>query len=192
MDRPWSARDRSVKSLPMSKRLTQPQPQPFWRTKQLEEMSAAEWESLCDGCGQCCLHKMEDIDSGAIAVTDVACAYLDLACGSCTDYPNRKKNVPDCVQLTPTNAGTLKWLPETCAYRLVARGDDLAWWHPLVSGDLETVHQAGISVRGMAVSETEIDDIEDHVVRWVEETAHQGKAPFAPRRRRKSPDTKSR
>ena len=144
---------------------------PFWKRKPPEEMTKQEWESLCDGCGQCCLHKLEDIDTGALAVTDVACAWLDLHHCACTDYANRKKNVPDCVQMTPDNAGDLPWLPKTCAYRLIARGEDLFWWHPLVSGDRKTVHEAGISVRGKAVSEADVQDIEAHVVRRLEEKA---------------------
>ncbi len=152
---------------------------PFWRRKRPTEMTTQEWESLCDGCGQCCLHKLEDVDSGALAVTDVACAYLDLGSCRCSDYANRMKNVPDCVKITPENAGRLPWLPETCAYRLVARGDDLAWWHPLVSGDPETVHQAGISVRGRAVSETNVERLEEHVVTWLETQVAAGDDPFA-------------
>ncbi|MCZ6764769.1 MAG: YcgN family cysteine cluster protein [Alphaproteobacteria bacterium] len=158
--------------------------QPFWKRKSLDAMTVSEWESLCDRCGKCCMHKLEDVDSGAIAMTDVACAYLDLGTCSCTDYPNRKKNVPDCVQITPQNAATLAWLPETCAYRLLAHGQDLAWWHPLVSGKPATVHEAGISVRDYAISETQVDDIEDHVTDWLTTTVKDGIGPFALRRRR--------
>ncbi len=153
-------------------------PSPFWETKTLAEMSALEWDSLCDHCGQCCLHKLEDVDTGAIALTDVACTYLDLGTCGCSDYANRKKNVPDCVQLTPENVGELPWLPETCAYRLLARGETLAWWHPLVSGEFETVNQAGICVRGKAISETEVDDMEDHVTRWIEAKVKSGGSAF--------------
>ena len=140
---------------------------PFWQQKSLGEMTPAEWESVCDGCGQCCLHKMQDVDTGEIAVTNVACAYLDLGTCRCRDYNNRKRLVPDCVQLKPADVGDLAWLPETCGYRLLDEGKDLPWWHPLVSGDPETVHQAGISVRGQAISEDRVDDLEDHVVRWL-------------------------
>src|SRR3954465_8352962 len=108
---------------------------PFWRMKTLEEMSNAEWESLCDGCGRCCLNKIEDIDSGDIAWTDVACRLLDGESCRCSDYAKRQRKVPDCVRLTPESVRTLRWLPPSCAYRLVAEGRELYWWHPLVSGD---------------------------------------------------------
>lgn len=151
---------------------------PFWRTKTLAEMTTAEWESLCDGCGQCCLHKLQDVDTDEIALTDVACRLLDLETCRCTDYANRTVHVPDCVQLTPDNAGELAWMPETCAYRRLASGKSLDWWHPLISGDPETVHHAGISVRGQAVSEDDIDDIQEHVVGWLNERLKQGLAPL--------------
>lgn len=142
---------------------------PFWRRKGLDEMSEAEWESLCDGCGKCCLHKLEDADTGDIAFTDVACRLLDLTRVRCRDYANRRARVPDCVRLTARGARELSWLPDSCAYRRLARGQDLAWWHPLVSGDPETVHRAGVSVRGRVVSEVGIDDIESHVTAWLSE-----------------------
>jgi hypothetical protein len=126
---------------------------PFWKQKTLEEMSEAEWESLCDGCGRCCLLKLEDEDTGEIYRTRLACRLLDLGTCRCSSYADRQSHVPDCVSLTPEKARTLSWLPETCAYRVLANGGDLAWWHPLVSGDPETVHQAGISVRGWVMSE---------------------------------------
>jgi uncharacterized cysteine cluster protein YcgN (CxxCxxCC family) len=141
----------------------------FWKTKALEEMTAPEWESLCDGCGRCCLEKLEDEDTGKIYFTHISCRLLDThACG-CKDYANRHKKVPDCVRLTPRNVRTLNWLPPTCGYRLVAEGKDLYWWHPLVSGDPDTVHQAGVSVRGRVQGcETDIalSDWEDHIVKW--------------------------
>lgn len=142
---------------------------PFWKSKRLDEMTAEEWESLCDGCGKCCLHKLEDEDTGDIALTNVACRYLDLGTCRCGDYANRQKNVSDCVQLTPTAVPGLRWLPESCAYRLVAEARDLHWWHPLVSGDPGTVHAAGVSVRGEAVSEDAVDDLEDHIQGWLDE-----------------------
>ncbi len=161
---------------------------PYWRRKQLEDMTAEEWEALCDGCGQCCLHKLEDVDTGDIALTDVACRYLDLGACRCGDYANRKTNVPDCVQLTPATARALTWLPETCAYRLVATGQPLAWWHPLVSGDPNTVHEAGISVRGKAVTEDRVRDVQAHVTEWLNDRVDAGDDPLrpaAPRRKRR-------
>ena len=139
---------------------------PFWKTKDLEEMSDSEWESLCDGCGLCCLNKLEDEDTGDIHYTRAACKYLDIGACRCKDYVNRSDNVADCVTLTPQRLHRLPWLPGTCAYRLVAAGDDLAWWHPLVSGDPETVHRAGISVRGRVVSEEGAGDLEDFLIQW--------------------------
>ncbi len=144
---------------------------PFWKTKTLRQMTSEEWESLCDGCGQCCLHKLEDEDTGEIALTNVACRYLDLEGCHCADYPNRQKNVSDCVQLTPGKATRLRWLPETCAYRLVAAGQELPSWHPLVSGNKESVHEAGISVRDGAISEDDVEDLERHVVDWINDGA---------------------
>lgn len=127
--------------------------EPFWRSKRLEDMTAAEWESLCDGCGRCCLNKLEDVDTGEIHLTRLACALLDLGTCRCSDYANRRALMPDCVQIDPAKARSLPWLPPTCAYRLVAQGRDLHWWHPLVSGTPDSVHEAGISVRGLARSE---------------------------------------
>ena len=144
-------------------------PAPFWRAKTLEAMTPAEWESLCDGCGRCCLVKLEDEDTGEFLYTDVACELLDCEACSCRDYENRQAKIPDCVRLTPESVGSLPWLPRTCAYRLVAEGRDLAWWHPLVSGSRETVHTAGISVRDrVAGLETEfaLVDLVDQIVDW--------------------------
>jgi len=121
---------------------------PFWKSKTLAEMSEAEWESLCDCCGKCCLIGIEDEDTSEILLTDVSCKLFDAGACRCGDYANRKKLVPDCVKLTPANVGSLYWLPKTCAYRLINEGKDLRWWHPLVSGDPETVHTANVSVRG--------------------------------------------
>ncbi len=142
--------------------------EPFWRRKTLAEMTRSEWESLCDGCAKCCLDKLQDEDTGEISYTEVACRLLDLGTCRCTDYANRKRFVPDCVVLTPRTVARLTWLPSTCAYRLVSEGRDLEWWHPLVSGDPETVHRAGVSVRGRAVPEALAGDLEDHVVHWPE------------------------
>ena len=139
---------------------------PFWKRKKLTEMSLDEWESLCDGCAKCCLHKLEDPDDGKISYTNVACRLLDTKSCRCTNYVERTVMVPDCVELMPRNVAHLKWLPVTCAYRLVHEGKDLAWWHPLVSGDPDTVHTAGISARGRVVSERDAGDIEDYIVEW--------------------------
>jgi hypothetical protein len=140
---------------------------PFWRRKTLAEMTAEEWESLCDGCGKCCLNKIEDIDTGEILPTNVACRLFELGTCRCANYANRKRLVPECVVLTPANVKRIPWLPATCAYRLVAEGKDLAWWHPLVSGDPESVHRAGVSVRGRALSERRIaGPLEDYIVDW--------------------------
>jgi len=141
--------------------------QPFWKTTPLGQMSRQQWESLCDGCGRCCLEKLRDTDTNELHFTNVACRQLDLRSCRCKDYENRKELVPDCVQLTPRNIRRFDWLPETCAYRVLAEGKDLAWWHPLVSGDPRTVHQAGISVRRRVVSESKAGDLEDHIVDWI-------------------------
>ena len=152
--------------------------EPFWRRKSLEEMTGPEWESLCDGCGRCCLNKLEDEDTGRIYFTNVGCRLLDSEACRCRDYPNRSQQVPDCVRLTPEEVRSIAWLPPTCGYRLVAAGRDLYWWHPLVSGDPDSVHAAGISVRGrVAASEATVPDdkLEDHIVSWP------GKVPKAAR-----------
>jgi hypothetical protein len=140
--------------------------EPFWRTKSLGEMTRAEWESLCDGCGRCCLHKLRDEDTGELGWTNVACRLLDTATARCSDYANRKARVPDCVKLTAKKLAGIDWLPPTCAYRLVAEGQDLPWWHPLVSGTSETVVQAGVSVAGKAIRERDAGALEDHLVAW--------------------------
>lgn len=147
--------------------------QPFWRTKGLDEMSRAEWESLCDGCARCCLNKLEDWDTGEIIWTNVACSLLDEKSCRCKDYDNRLATVADCVPLTPDSVASLSWLPPTCAYRLLDEGYDLYWWHPLVSGDPDTIHQAGISTRGKIVSEEgmKVEDYEHHIAHWPGEDA---------------------
>lgn len=158
---------------------------PFWKTKQFADMTAAEWESLCDGCGRCCLEKLEDEDTGAIYFTNVACRLLDGENCGCRHYATRFSLVDDCVQLTPENVAGLPWLPPTCGYRLVAEGRDLYWWHPLVSGDPQTVHEAGVSVRGrLAGNEEAIPDadLEDYIVKWP------GQIPKAARGRKRRRD----
>ena len=139
---------------------------PFWKTKTLPEMSREEWESLCDGCGRCCLHKLRDEDTDAIHWTNVACRLLDRESCQCSDYTHRRRRVPDCVRLTPDALEEIDWLPPSCAYRRLQEGRDLAWWHPLVSGDPETVHTAGVSVRGRAIDERVAGRLEDHVTAW--------------------------
>ena len=118
----------------------------FWKTKTLEQMTKVEWESLCDGCARCCLEKLEDEDTGKIYFTHVSCKLLDAGLCACKDYAHRSDLVPDCVRLTPANVRTLNWLPPSCGYKLAAEGRDLYWWHPLISGDPNTVHEAGVSV----------------------------------------------
>ena len=143
--------------------------EPFWKTTELEAMSPAEWESLCDGCGKCCMAKLEDEDTAEIYWTSVGCRLFDSGVCRCTDYKHRLRRVADCVRLTPENVRTITWLPSTCAYRLVAEGKDLYWWHPLVSGRPETVHEAGISMRGrVTASESELADPEDYFEHMLE------------------------
>lgn len=135
----------------------------FWETKRLDEMSRAEWESLCDGCGKCCLHKLEDEETGEVFATNVACKLLDRHTGQCRDYRHRHAYVPECVRLNPRTLRSIDWLPSTCAYRLLADGRPLYDWHHLVSGDREAVHRAGVSVRGWTVNEQEAGDLEYHI-----------------------------
>jgi len=134
---------------------------PFWQAKRLEQMTVPEWESLCDGCGLCCLIRFEDEDSGDIIPTRVACKLFDADRCTCTDYAGRKQHVPDCIKLTPYNIEDLPWMPLSCAYRRISEGRDLPSWHPLVTGDPESVHDMGVSVRGQTISEATLDDPED-------------------------------
>lgn len=141
---------------------------PFWKTKPLSQLTHQEWESLCDGCGKCCVLKLEDVDSGTVFYTDVACKMLDCQTGKCRDYENRKQHVPDCILLTPQSIEQLAWMPQTCAYRLVHEGHDLPHWHPLISGDHETVRQAGQCVAGRVFPEGSVEDkdMADHITDW--------------------------
>lgn len=135
----------------------------FWDLP-IAALTKPEWEALCDGCGQCCLHKAEDEDTGDIYMTNVACKLLDIPSARCSDYKHRKAQVPDCVRLTPKLAATLPWLPESCAYRLRAEGEPLPAWHYLLCGDPEAVHRAGVSVRGKAIPEALAGPLENHVI----------------------------
>lgn len=141
---------------------------PFWRRKRLGEMTTEEWESLCDGCGKCCLLKVEYEDTREVAPTSVACKLLNIDTCRCSDYVNRKKHVPDCIDLRHVpNLSHIPWLPETCAYKLIANGKDLYDWHHLVSGSRESVHEAGMSVRHKVISEHEIGDPDEELPRYV-------------------------
>ena len=135
----------------------------FWE-KPLERLNRTEWEALCDGCGKCCLHKVEDEDTGEVYPTNVACKLLDLKTGQCSDYRHRRAHVPDCLRLTPRLAGQVTWLPDTCAYRLRANDQALPDWHYLICGDREAVHRAGASVKGKAISEVVAGPLEHHIV----------------------------
>jgi uncharacterized cysteine cluster protein YcgN (CxxCxxCC family) len=139
---------------------------PFWKTKTLGQMTQAEWESLCDGCGKCCLNKLIDTDTEELFFTNVACRLLDTKSCQCTRYKDRSKVVKDCIPLTPRNVKTIRWLPDTCAYRLRGDGQPLPQWHYLMSGDRTTVHTRGPGVAGRVISETVAGPLEHHVVDW--------------------------
>lgn len=141
----------------------------FWLAKTLQDMTPAEFESLCDGCGKCCLHKLEDDDNGDVYYTNVACRFLDHSSCKCQTYNSRQQAVAACVVLTPSSVRDTYWLPDTCAYRLIDAGIPLPNWHPLVSGDPESTHKAGMSVAGKVLHENSVnlDDLEEYVVRWV-------------------------
>jgi len=135
----------------------------FWE-QPLETLDRAQWEALCDGCGKCCLHKVEDSETGRVYPTNVACRLLDRNTAQCSNYRHRRAFVPDCLRLTPARLKTIEWLPSSCAYKLRADGQPLPDWHYLVCGDREAVHRAGMSVRGWTISETVAGDLEHHIV----------------------------
>ncbi|MGR9107986.1 MAG: YcgN family cysteine cluster protein [Gammaproteobacteria bacterium] len=139
----------------------------FWKTKKLTELDCAEWESLCDGCGKCCLNKLEDEDTGEIAFTNVVCDRIDLTTCRCTCYENRTRLVPNCVDIKTEAFVQYDWLPPSCAYRLVAEGRDLPAWHPLISGRPESVHEAGASIRSYAITESDASDLVNHIIDWI-------------------------
>jgi uncharacterized cysteine cluster protein YcgN (CxxCxxCC family) len=140
----------------------------FWKTKKFHEMTTGEWESLCDGCGKCCLHKLEDEDTGEIFFTSVVCNLIDLKTCRCTRYSERTRLVPECLDLKQHNFAEFNWLPATCAYRLLSDGEELPVWHPLVSGSAESVKIAGVSISSYAMKESEVDDLEDHIIEWLD------------------------
>jgi uncharacterized cysteine cluster protein YcgN (CxxCxxCC family) len=139
----------------------------FWRTKALADMSRDEWEALCDGCAKCCLHRLEDEDTREIYFTNVHCRLLDVETGRCTDYRHRSTLVPDCVTLTPAELDDPYWLPSTCAYRLLAEGKELYDWHPLISGDPDTVIRSGNTILGRCVCEDDADELDQHIITWM-------------------------
>ncbi len=140
----------------------------FWETKKLSQMSTDEWESICDGCGKCCLNKLEDEDSGEIFFTSVVCDLINLDSCQCTRYSERTTLVPECLDLKQHDFAEYNWLPATCAYRLLIDGKPLPSWHPLVSDNLDSVKTAGVSISSYAMKESEIDNLEDHIIEWLE------------------------
>ena len=144
--------------------------QPFWKTRELCELTGEQWESLCDRCAKCCLIKLDFEDTGELCYTHLVCRYFDEQLCQCSCYADRTRKVPTCVQLTPHNLAAVHYMPATCAYRLLSEGKNLPWWHHLVSGSPEAVHEAGVSIRGKVLCEDLVvpDDWEDHIVDWVE------------------------
>lgn len=136
----------------------------FWEDVPLDRLDRGQWEALCDGCGKCCIHKLEDEDTGELLPTNVACRLLNRTTGQCSDYKHRHAYVPECIRLTPAKLVEMDWLPETCAYVLRAEGKSLPEWHYLVCGDREAVHRAGASVRGWTISEDDAGDLEFHII----------------------------
>lgn len=143
--------------------------QPWWHTKSLAQMNDSEWESLCDGCAKCCLVKLEDADTEEIYYTNVSCQLLDTESCRCSNYAGRHEIVDDCIKLDRSNVNKLEWLPQSCSYRLIAAGQSLPDWHHLRTGDREAMHSYGASLRGKVTSELDVhdDDIEDHIIRWI-------------------------
>ncbi len=140
----------------------------FWKTKKLPEMTTEEWESLCDNCGKCCLHKLEDEDTGEIVFTNVACKLINLKTCRCTRYSERTRLVPECLNLKQDDFTQFHWLPSTCAYRLLNDGKELPKWHPLISGNFASVKKAGVSIRRYAIKESVGIDLEDHIIEWLD------------------------
>ena len=138
----------------------------FWKTKKLSEMTIKEWESLCDGCGKCCLNKLEDEDTGDLYWTRVACDLIDLNSCRCSRYSERTRLVPECLDLKQHDFSDFNWLPATCAYRLLTDSQDLPGWHPLISGNADSVKDAGASISSYAMKESEVEDLEDHIIEW--------------------------
>ncbi len=139
----------------------------FWKIKKLAEMTSEEWESLCDGCGKCCLHKLEDEDSGKIAFTNVACKLINLNTCRCTHYNDRTRLVMQCLDLKQYDFAQYNWLPSTCAYRLLNEGKELPAWHPLLSGNTASVKRAGVSISSYAIKESDSGKLEDHIIEWL-------------------------
>lgn len=142
--------------------------QKFWLQKKLTEMTRKEWESLCDGCGKCCVNVLEDEEDGSLYQTNVSCHMLNHNTCRCKDYRNRKKIVPSCVSLTPKKLAQIDWLPDSCAYVMVEQGKDLPPWHHLQCGDRDRIHREGRSVQGRVISELNVVNLEDHIVPWFE------------------------
>ncbi|NOR69351.1 MAG: YcgN family cysteine cluster protein [Methylomarinum sp.] len=140
----------------------------FWETKKLSEMTTKEWESICDGCGKCCLNKLEDEDTGEIFFTSVVCNLIDLDTCRCTRYLERTTLILECLDLKQHDFSEYNWLPSTCAYRLLTDGKELPSWHPLVSGDQESVKDAGVAISSFAMKESDVDDLEDHIIEWLD------------------------
>lgn len=138
--------------------------EPFWKTKPFPQMNKQEWESLCDGCAKCCLIKLENEETDELHYTSIVCDLLDLESCSCTKYQERTRLVPECLKLTTEHLRKLPWMPETCTYRLLSEGKELPSWHPLVSGNCESIHDAGVSVRAYAMHESDVDNLEDHII----------------------------